>query len=73
MAEKRVILRYPGGVSVIETDDDFELMQRFIDWIVLSNHFLLHEESENENVFTFLRCSYIRACNIKWRKLCNNS
>lgn len=69
---KRIILRYPEGVSLIETDDEFALMQKFIAWIIGNKHFSKHEEHGNESVFTFTSKSYVSVCNIKWKKLCNN-
>lgn len=68
-----VILRYPDGVSTIETDDEIALIQYFINWIFLTNHFSKHVKRENEVIFTFPCSSYVVLCNIKWRKLCNNS
>lgn len=70
---KRVILRYPEGISIIETDDEFDLLQSFIKWIILHNHFLDRKEKKNEYCFTFGLSSYVAVCNVKWRKLCNNS
>ncbi len=74
MAEtKRVILRHPEGISTIETDDEFDLLQSFINWIILHGRFLDQKEKKNEYCFTFGFSKYVAICNVKWRKLCNNS
>ena len=71
--KQKVTLRHPGGLSIIETDDDFALMQKFIDWIISYNRYVKHDKNENEDVFIFPDIRLVQTCNIKWMKLCGNS
>ncbi len=67
--EKRIILRYPEGVVMFETDNT-NLAQCFINWIIKHKHYT--DYNENTNTFTFPHMNYVSACNVKWTKLCNN-
>ena len=65
---KQIILRYPGGKSTLEyNENNTSDVQKFIKWVIKHNHY--SDYDDQNYIFSFEDYKFVSLCKIKWRKL----